>query len=51
VASILPKTFTTDSGWGLALVLGVALVSFGLYIGWMVFMDYRDRYEPEAGEA
>ncbi len=47
VASILPDTVPVDSGWGLALVLGAALASFGLYIAWTVWMDYRDGDEPK----
>jgi len=47
--AIVPESMQADSGWGLALVLGAALVSFGLYIGWTIWMDYCDRYEAEEG--
>ena len=45
--AIVPEVMQTDNGWGLALVLGTALVSFGIYIGWTVWMDYRDSYEVD----
>jgi hypothetical protein len=47
VAAIVPEAVQVDSGWGLALVLGAAFAAFGVYIGWTIWMDYRDRYEPD----
>lgn len=50
VASIIPVTAAPNTGWYLAIVLGTALGSFGLYIGWTILMDYMGQSEPEVAE-
>lgn len=46
VASILPDV--EPSGYSyLAIVLGAVLIATAVYVGWTVWIDYRDRGEPE----
>lgn len=47
VSSIAPGIGGSDGGWGLAAVLGAALLAFVLYVAWTAWIDYRSRYETE----